>query len=297
MFIRVLAPLTCLLLLTVPGASLATAAATSTMSVPASQPWTDTGIAVKTDVTVMRQQDSDESRDAGIRFEISSTTGWQPTRFRVENNVPFTIQFISGSWTVDTRNFPSVGPQGYQRQTDREIFQGCKVDNRQPYAALLARVGDSGPAFAVRRGGQFRSPDDGRLFLRINDADRCLGDNKGSIVVNLRRTQGQSLRPPRITRVETYREGGLVYLRAFFTDPNGDAKGFGFRGANGSGWAEESHPFSNPSYGRVGPGRVDYPFNLGCGTGRDYETDIEFWIYDASGLRSESKIHHLTCGT
>jgi hypothetical protein len=77
--------------------------------------------------------------------------------------------------------------------------------------------------------------------------------------------------PPRIEATETYREGELVYARVRYS---GDAAGFGFRGANGSGWAEESHPFSDPSYGRVSPGQVDYPFNLACGTDGEYESDI-----------------------
>ena len=64
-------------------------------------------------------------------------------------------------------------------------------------------------------------------------------------------------------------------MRLFFSDPSHTATGFGFRGANGAGWAEESHPFSDPSYGRVSPGQVDYPFNLGCGTDREYESDID----------------------
>lgn len=67
--------------------------------------------------------------------------------------------------------------------------------------------------------------------------------------------------PPRIDRFETRREGALVYLRMYFTDPNGDVQGFGFRGANGAGWAEENHSFANPSFGQVGPGWIEYPFN------------------------------------
>ena len=64
----------------------------------------------------------------------------------------------------------------------------------------------------------------------------------------------QSQLPPEIVRVETFREGQLVFFRVFYTDPNNDAEGFGFRGANGFPWAEETHPFSSPSYGRVYPG-------------------------------------------
>ncbi len=100
---------------------------------------------------------------------------------------------------------------------------------------------------------------------------------------------------PDIVRVETFREGDLVFFRLFFTDPNNDAEGFGFRGARGSGWTEVTFPLSSPSYGRVSPGRIEYPFNLACETGPAYESDVEVWIYDSSGLISPSVTVHLAC--
>lgn len=100
---------------------------------------------------------------------------------------------------------------------------------------------------------------------------------------------------PAITRSETFVEGVLVYARVFYSDPDGDTDGFGFRGANGSGWAEESHPFSSPSYGRVIPGGVEYPFNHACGQPNQYESDVEFWVYDKTNVRSPSITIHLSC--
>jgi hypothetical protein len=105
-------------------------------------------------------------------------------------------------------------------------------------------------------------------------------------------------------RVETFREGILVFFRVFFTDPNNDAKGFGFRGSR---WAEETHPFSSPSYGRMAARRsgadpkfydsitIEYPFNHGCGTGSEIESDVEVWIYDSAGLISQSVTVPLAC--
>lgn len=101
--------------------------------------------------------------------------------------------------------------------------------------------------------------------------------------------------PPEITDSRTYREGDLVFFELSYTDPNNDAEGFGFRGAKGAGWAEEEHPFSNPSYGRVSQGKIAYPFNVLCDTGPAYESDVEAWIYDRAGLRSPSVTVHLAC--
>lgn len=57
----------------------------------------------------------------------------------------------------------------------------------------------------------------------------------------------------------------------------------------GSGWAEEAHPFSNPSYGRVSDGTIAYPFKHPAG----FESDVEAWIYDKEGLRSDPVTVHL----
>jgi hypothetical protein len=101
---------------------------------------------------------------------------------------------------------------------------------------------------------------------------------------------------PKITRVETYQKGVLVYFRIHYSDRDNDADGFGFVGVNGSGWAEETHPFSSPSYGIVGPGRIDYPFNLGCGTSQQVsQSEVKAWIYDTAGVRSAPVVIHLSC--
>src|SRR5258705_3332228 len=47
------------------------------------------------------------------------------------------------------------------------------------------------------------------------------------------------------------------------------------------------------SYGIPGPDSIDYPFNLGCGTANEGESDVEAWIYDTSGDRSRSIIINL----
>lgn len=100
---------------------------------------------------------------------------------------------------------------------------------------------------------------------------------------------------PVITGASTYTQGSLVYFSVSYSDPGNDAQGFGFIGANGAGWAQETHPFSSPSFGRVGPGRIDYPFNLACGTAGQYQSDVKVWIYDTVGDRSQPVIVHLAC--
>ena len=101
---------------------------------------------------------------------------------------------------------------------------------------------------------------------------------------------------PQITSVQTYANGVLVYFSIHYADPGHDAEGFGFVGINGSGWAEEQHPFSSPSYGIVGPDSIAYPFNLECGTSSQVsQSYVEAWIYDTAGVRSRPVVIQLDC--
>lgn len=109
--------------------------------------------------------------------------------------------------------------------------------------------------------------------------------------------KGKILQPPHITGIYGYQKGSLVYFSLTYADPDHDAKGFGFVGIKGAGWAEENHPFSSPSYGIVGHDRIDYPFNLACGTAQQYKSWVEAWIYDSQGIRSNPVEIALTCTT
>jgi hypothetical protein len=100
---------------------------------------------------------------------------------------------------------------------------------------------------------------------------------------------------PIITSVGTYTQGVYVYFDIHYADPGNDAEGFGFVGVNGSGWAEENHPFTSPSYGIVGPDSIAYPFNQLCGTAQQYDSYVEAWIYDTAGGRSKPVVIHLVC--
>jgi len=100
---------------------------------------------------------------------------------------------------------------------------------------------------------------------------------------------------PRIKAINGYQKGNLVYFTISYTNPRHDAKGFGFVGIKGAGWAEENHPFSSPSYGIVGHDRISYPFNLACGTPQQYKSYVAAWIYDKAHVRSKDVEIALTC--
>jgi hypothetical protein len=108
-------------------------------------------------------------------------------------------------------------------------------------------------------------------------------------------TSQPAIPAPYITQVTTYTQGVFVYFKITYADPGNNAEGFGFVGINGSGWAEETHPFSSPSYGIVGPNSIAYPFNQGCGTAEQTDSYVQAWIYDTAGDLSAPATIHLVC--
>jgi hypothetical protein len=95
----------------------------------------------------------------------------------------FTVKYVSGSWTVDYRNFPYVGPGGYSNQEDAKIYQDCKFDANRNYGVLFGDVGETpNGSFAIGGGGTFIAVapsayvngggSGGYLYLRINDTCR-----------------------------------------------------------------------------------------------------------------------------
>lgn len=127
-------------------------------------------------------------------FTVSSTTGWQQTSLYLTAGQKFKVQYVSGCWTVDYRNFPCVGPQGYSSQEDAKIYQDCKYDGNNNYGVLYGIVGQvANGAFPIGSGGTFTAVapgtyevgagNSGYLYLRINDT--CLTDNAGSVTMRL----------------------------------------------------------------------------------------------------------------
>jgi len=126
----------------------------------------------------------------GVAAAIDSEYPWQYSNAYVQAGQSFTVRTDdsgpdgkAGTWTVDSRLWPAVGPNGYDPATDSKIYVGCKYDSSLPYGRLLGRVGDDGPVLSIGAGGTFQANASGPLNLRINDQDHCLVDNHGYIEV------------------------------------------------------------------------------------------------------------------
>ncbi len=115
-------------------------------------------------------------------FDVASAAGWQSTSVSVTAGSRYAISYLSGTWSVDYRNLPRVGPSGYSPSVDAGIYQGCKFVSGVTYGTLLGSIAGNS-AFVVGVGGTFTAGASGLLALRINDADACLGDNAGTVRV------------------------------------------------------------------------------------------------------------------
>lgn len=124
---------------------------------------------------------------------ISSRAGWQQTGLYLNAGDKYFVEYRGGSWTVDYRNFSYIGPAGYSADIDKTIAVGYsfKIESSVSYGYLLGKVGNGKEIPIGNQVGPFSADVSGFLSLRINDIDSTLGDNDGSITVNLR-TPGDS---------------------------------------------------------------------------------------------------------
>jgi hypothetical protein len=114
---------------------------------------------------------------------VTSVQGWQQTSLQLKAGDKFTVEYSGGSWAIDYRNFPFVGPAGYSADIDKTIAAGYKFDSSVPYGFLLGKVGEGKIIHIGGDTGPREADADGFLYLRINDLDSSLVDNNGSISV------------------------------------------------------------------------------------------------------------------
>jgi hypothetical protein len=123
-------------------------------------------------------------------FTVSATQGLQDSGIDIPAYSWFRVEYVSGTWTVDHRNFGYVDANGHPADIDQRINPECKHDERAPYGHLLGESRQEAhfPGwYRIGNSGEFRNhwETDMRLYFRINDIDRCLVDNAGSVTVNV----------------------------------------------------------------------------------------------------------------
>jgi hypothetical protein len=119
---------------------------------------------------------------------ISATAKWQETGLYLNKGDQYYIYYRGGSWTVNNKTAPYVGPDGYSSAVDKTITPGrdAKIDSSVPYGYLLGMVGQGNVILIGNQEGPFTADANGFLNLRINEVDSELVDNDGAITVVLR---------------------------------------------------------------------------------------------------------------
>ena len=114
-------------------------------------------------------------------FTVQANQPWQNTNVEVRQDNFIEIAYVSGQWTARSSSPRFSGPDSgsFPENTD-ECFP-----IRGEGSSLIAKIGNGQP-FKV--GYQYigNATNSGFLFLRMNDCDKFLFDNAGSIIVVIR---------------------------------------------------------------------------------------------------------------
>ncbi len=126
-----------------------------------------------------------EARKALVR--VDSQAGWVDTGIDVQYLQELQITERGGGWTVDHTNYPMVGADGHTDELNLGLrdWLDRKYVPYAPFGALLAAIDGCAP-FPTSEVIAAPAPCSGRLFLRINDGDDSLRDNRGALDVRVR---------------------------------------------------------------------------------------------------------------
>lgn len=110
---------------------------------------------------------------------VDSRKGWQSV------TLPGTftrVTSVSGSWSVDDRNYRRVGPEGHS-EPGLEPYNQYKYDKGYSFGALLVDIPTQSYGYIRASGAQQLPQPISQTSMRINDSDDSLGDNGGALNV------------------------------------------------------------------------------------------------------------------
>lgn len=111
---------------------------------------------------------------------LANAEEWRNSGVILKKGIKYKIK-AEGKWRIDSLVCPWAGPDG------RGCFEGLCVDLRNAAivkgwsdCTLIGKIGTDGEPFPVGDEYEFVAPEDGTLFLRINESWPC-GDNQGYV--------------------------------------------------------------------------------------------------------------------
>jgi len=116
--------------------------------------------------------------------EVFANQSWQASGVNVKNGDSIQITYITGLWNVRP-DFELTDPFGSRPGDDVTTDPECHfpmLPSAAGHQALVAKIGENGEPFnpfkRMRVG-------EGMLYLRVNDCDKYLYDNSGSVTVRI----------------------------------------------------------------------------------------------------------------
>ena len=124
-----------------------------------------------------------------ITHEVSAKEKWQDTGITVSTGDVVTVEYVVGMWTGGTGANRWYDARGdlvlkYRCIEHADNLSSCEEPMPDAYnGALIGKVEDS--LIEIGNYAQFTSSTSGNLFLRMNDKDKGLFDNEGTITVRI----------------------------------------------------------------------------------------------------------------
>jgi hypothetical protein len=119
---------------------------------------------------------------AFVTVEVAAAAGWQSTGLQVNLGDKLEITYVSGLWTGKTGNAFLTGPEGGHPSQD--YICNPMSHKETGFNALIGKIWYGEP-FKVGRHFAGTADVAGTLYLRMNDCDKWLVDNEGSVVVTI----------------------------------------------------------------------------------------------------------------
>jgi hypothetical protein len=121
--------------------------------------------------------------------EVSSTKGWQDTDLQLNKGNRVVFQYWNGTWSIDPLNYKDgrfTDADGIPGSTPQKYCEGCDAPlPTGTLGMLVATQGISRVGMPVGNHLVYIAPQDGELYLAMNDSFGQFDDNSGSITVQI----------------------------------------------------------------------------------------------------------------
>ncbi|MFO0426419.1 MAG: hypothetical protein ACK526_07625 [Planctomyces sp.] len=152
--------------------------------------------------------------DSLISSTIQAQRGWQPSRVTLEKGKRYEVR-LEGNWKL-SESGPDLDAKGQEitlpetpakeqakaedESETTEVRSVVSYESRFPPGTLVGTLFNDyelSESFVVEAGSSWTSPGDGDLFVRCEEAWNQLGDNRGRIILRVRKEQTRSaVKPP-----------------------------------------------------------------------------------------------------